>query len=165
MRLFVVIAVLLCWVGSGHAAAPPGDKRELLSDHDTVAKFVGTKAVKCRGLTALCPEDCGHSGDMATFEVVAYVAYEKKGQYGDPKSKQFVTMVQDNKGNAKLPKAVADKINALQAGDLVRLHWRHDYVSRTEAGGGVSKFPDRPIVSVEKLTQAEADKLAKEAKE
>ncbi|HYE20233.1 MAG TPA: hypothetical protein VEA69_17425, partial [Tepidisphaeraceae bacterium] len=78
-------------------------------------------------------------------------------------AKRFVTMVQDNKGNAKLPKAVADKIGALQAGDLVRLHWRHDYVTRTE-GGGTSKFPDRPIVSVEKITQAEADKLTKGAK-
>jgi hypothetical protein len=122
------------------------------------------KAVKCRGLTALCPDDCGHSGDMATFDVVTYVTYDKKGQYGDPKQKQFVTMVQDNKGNAKLPKAVSDKIGALQAGDLVRLHWHHDYVTRVE-GGGVSKFPERPIVSVEKITPAEADKLAKEAKE
>lgn len=144
------------------AADEPKDKRELLSLHDTVAKFAGTRQHTCRGLTSLCPDRCGHSGDMASFDIVGYVRYEKPGKYGDPKADSFMFLVQDNMKNAKVPKELAEQIAALKQGDLVHLVWRHEYVTRKE-GGGSSSFPERPVTLVKKVTQEEADKLLKDA--
>jgi hypothetical protein len=150
------------------AAAPaegPKDKetRELLSDHQTVARLKGVAYRQCRGRTALCPDQCGHSGDFATFEVIAYRAYKKAGEYGDPKGKEFTFQVEDNLKNLKVAKALAEQVRGMKEGDYCLLDWRHDYVSRTEPGGGVSKFPERPIVKLEKITREQADKAAKEA--
>jgi hypothetical protein len=112
-------------------------------------------------LTALCPDNCGHSGDFATFDVVAYLKYEKPGKYGDEKQKTFIFQIQDNHKAPKIPKELAEKVNALKAGDYVLLSWRHDYVTRKE-GGGESKFPERPVNKLEKISKEEAEKLAKQ---
>jgi hypothetical protein len=138
------------------------EKRELLSLHDTVARFAGLHPHTCRGLTSLCPDRCGHSGDMAVFDVVRYVRYEKPGQYGDPQGKEFRFLVQDTMKNPKVPQELAARVAALKEGDLVRLTWRHEYVTRTE-GGGSSSFPERPVAVIEKLKPEEADKLLENA--
>ena len=92
-------------------------------------------------MTALCPDRCGESGTLATFEIVKYMAYEKPGEYGDPKQEQFMVLIEDNRKNLKVPAAIRDAIVALKPGDLVRLQWNHDYV--TQDG---SKFPERPVI-------------------
>lgn len=139
---------------SAVAAPAPEKQRELLSSHDTVARFEGLKYHKCMGLTALCPDRCGESGKLATFAIVNYIKYEKPGEYGDPKQEQFMVLVEDNMKNLKVPKAIRDAIIALKPGDLVHLQWNHDYV--TQAG---SKFPERPIKDLSPLTKEQADKL------
>ena len=139
------------------AASAPEKQRELLSAHDTVARFVGMKDHKCMGRTSLCPDRCGESGQLATFTIVKYLKYDKPGEYGDPKQEQFMVLVEDNMKNVKVPKAIRDAIIALKPGDLVHLQWNHDYV--TQAG---SKFPERPIKDVSALTKEQADKLPAE---
>ena len=46
----------------------------------------------------------------------------------------------------------------LKPGDWVALTWNHDYVTRDG-----SKFPERPLVSLKKLTADEAAELLKKA--
>ncbi len=158
----LIAAAGILLVGAAWAATTEpakNEKRDLLSRHDTVARFVGVAARQCRGLTSLCPDDCGQSGDFATFEIVGYVVYEKLGEYGDPKATEFLFQVADNRKNAKAPKEIADAAAALKAGDLVILNWRHEYVTQMDAGGGKSSSPERPVVKLQKISQAEADKL------
>lgn len=142
-----------------NARPAPARQRELLSAHDTVARFVGLKDHRCMGLTALCPDRCGESGKLATFSVVSYLHYEKPGEYGDPRQEQFMVLIEDNMKNPKVPKAIRDGILALKPGDLVHLQWNHDYV--TQDG---SKFPERPIKDLSVLTKEQAAKLTAEAK-
>ena len=119
----------------------PKQERELLSSHDTEARFVGLSDHRCMGRTALCPDRCGESGKLATFKIVKYLDYKKPGQYGDPKREDFLVLIEDNMRNPKIPEAIRDAILALQPGEMVRLKWNHDYVTQ-----GGSKFPERPIV-------------------
>lgn len=138
--------------------APAGDGRELLSSHDTVARFTGIRDHRCRGLTSLCPDRCGDSGRLATFEIVQYLAYEKPGKYGDEKQQTFSVLIEDNLKNAKVPAAVLKAIDSLKPGQTVRLQWNHDYVTR-----GGSKFPERPIVRVEPMTPEQVEAAKKPA--
>ena len=54
---------LTACVHSGDGASEK--KTETLSIHETVAEFLGTNDHRCRGLTSLCPDECGDSGTMA----------------------------------------------------------------------------------------------------
>ncbi|MBC8127860.1 MAG: hypothetical protein H8M99_12035 [Gloeobacteraceae cyanobacterium ES-bin-144] len=124
----------------------PDQHRELLSSHDTEARFAGLSDHRCMGLTSLCPDQCGESGKLATFKIVKYLDYKKPGEYGDPQQEQFMVLFEDNLKKAKVPVAIRDAILALKPGEMVHLKWNHDYV--TEGG---SKFPERPIVALNPL--------------
>jgi hypothetical protein len=167
MRNAAFCAASCCAVIVLAAVALGGDgateTRQLLARHQTVAQFTGIAYQTCRGLTALCPNDCGQSGDFASFDVAAYLAYEKPGQYGDEKQKTFTFQVQDNKKNPKIPAELAQQVGKLKAGDWVLLDWRHDYVTRTEAGGGKASFPERPVTKVEPITAEKAAELIAKA--
>jgi hypothetical protein len=119
------------------------DKRDLLSSHDTEARFEGLSDHQCLGRTSLCPDRCGDSGKLATFTIVKYLAYEKPGEYGDPKQEKFLVLIEDNQKNPKVPAAIRDAILALKPGDKVHLKWNHDYVTK-----GGSKSPERPVTEV-----------------
>lgn len=136
-------------------AAERKDKRELLSKHQTVAQFQGVASRTCLGLTALCPDKCGQSGNFASFRIVKYLAYEKPGQYGDPQQKDHVFQVEDNMKNAKSPAAVREAVAGLKTDDYVLLDWNHDYVTKDG-----SSSPERPIQKLQKITREEAVKLA-----
>jgi hypothetical protein len=123
----------------------PQEKRELLSAHDTIARFTGLKDHKCLGRTSLCPDECGHSGKLATFEIVKYLNYEKPGEFGDPKQEQFQILIEDNMGNVKVPAGIREAILALKPGDEIHLKWNHDFVTRDG-----SSFPERTITLLEK---------------
>jgi len=140
-------------------ASAPGQKRELLAEHETVARFTSIAFQRCRGRTAACPDNCGQSGNVASFTVVSYLAYRKTGQYGDPKTSTYAFQVDDNHKNLKIPKELAARVQELKPGDHVLLSWQHDYVTRFEAGGGSVSFPDRPITKLQKISQEEADRL------
>lgn len=159
----VALVALLLIAASAPAADPPREKRELLAEHNTVAKFTGIAYQQCRGLTAQCPDDCGNSGDFVSFEIVAYLAYSKPGQYGDPKAQTFTFQLQDNHKNLKVSKELSDTIKGLKKGDYVLLNWRHDYVTTFEPGGQSASSPQRPVVKLEKISREEADKLIEQA--
>jgi hypothetical protein len=133
------------WRAAVEKKLKPAEKRELLSSHDTVAVFKGIREHRCMGLTSLCPDRCGHSGKMATFGIVEYLAYEKPGEFGDPKQESFMVLIEDNMKNPKVPAAIRDAILELKEGAKVRLKWNHDYVTRDG-----SSSPERPIKTLEK---------------
>ncbi|MCP5537177.1 MAG: hypothetical protein H7A51_13235 [Akkermansiaceae bacterium] len=128
----------------------PAEVRKLLSSHVTLATFDGIRFQKCRHLTALCPDKCTHGGKVATFTVTKYLDYQKPGKYGDPKATTFLTMVQDQLGNAKVPDDTLVIINALKKGDAVRLSWNHDYVTKNGAS-----YPVRTITKLVRMDAAD----------
>jgi hypothetical protein len=134
-------------------------KRELLSVHETVAQYEGTRFQPCRHRTSLCPDRCGHARTLATFKIVRYLRYEKPGEYGDPKAEQFHVPVTGPQAAHEADPRWDAAVKMLQPGDLVRLDWRHEYVTRDG-----SSFPERPVTRMEKiLLEAEARALAAEA--
>ena len=151
----IVCIVVLSLIGVIRAAE---DQRELLSDHQTVAKLEGVKMRKCMGRTSLCPDRCGHSGNFASFQIVGYLSYKKPGKYGDEQAKTYLFQVDDNNGNPKIDKELAATVSALKEGDTVLLNWRHDYVTREG-----SKFPERIVYKLQRITAEEGDKLLKDA--
>ena len=134
------------------------EQREMLSLHETVAVYEGTNRVVCRGRTALCPERCETSGDYAAFAIRGYVRYEKPGTYGDPKQERFQVRIADFHHQPAGDAKVAELLRGLKAGDLVRLDWRHDYVTRDG-----SSSPERPLVRLEKIGAADAEALLRQA--
>jgi hypothetical protein len=149
--LSACIVACLVAVINGNAAE---DKRELLSKHQTVAQFERVAYQQCMGMTALCPDKCGNSGDFASFRILKYIAYEKPGQYGDPQQKEYVFQVEDNMKNLKVSPSIKDTVASLKEGDYVLLDWQHDYVTKNGSSG-----PERPINKLQKITREEADKL------
>lgn len=141
------------------AAPPRKDGRELLAEHDTVAQFTGVAFQTCRGLTALCPDKCGSSGDFASFKILGYVLYQKRGEYGDPMTDNFIFQVEDNMKNPKVTPELRATITGLKKDDFVLLSWKHDYVTKDG-----SSSPERPVTKVSKITKEEAEKLLKEKK-
>ena len=144
-------------------AANPNQKRELLADHQTVAKLTSIAYHRCLGMTALCPDNCGDSGDYANFQIAAYLVYTKNGEYGDPKTDSYSFQIEDNHHKLKVTRELSDKARALKPGDYVLLSWHHDYVTNFEPGGGSSSGPERPITKLEPITKDQADKLIAQA--
>lgn len=148
------LLIACCLLGAA-TLAMAGEKRELLARQETVAEFLGLQYQQCRGLTTLCPDKCGSSGNFARFRIVKYLVYKKPGQYGDPKQEQFIVQVDTNLGQPKLPDAQVKIIRALKPGDFVLLAWRHDYVTKDGASS-----PERPLTAIKKISEEEAKKLA-----
>ena len=132
-----------------------GESRELLSLHETVAEFQGLDYRRCLGRTGLCPDRCGHSGEFATFRIVDYLAYEKPGEYGDPKQETYRIQVSDFDKKQLGDPAILKLVGALKAGDRVALSWQHDYV--TKAG---SRFPERVVTRLDPLEAVARPKTA-----
>ena len=152
----VALALLLGVTAVNVSAADTSaaDKRKMLSKHETVAQFVGVTYHKCLGRTSACPDKCGSSGDMATFRILKYLAYEKPDQYGDKQQKQFQFLVADNLKNVKVSAEVKATIDSLKPDDYVRLDWQHDYVTK-----GGSSSPERTVTQLKCITCEEADQL------
>lgn len=132
---------------------------KLLADHQTLAVLGGIDFRLCRGLTSLCPKECGHSGEFANFTIKKYLKYKKHDQYGDPEQTEFLIQVSDYNKKPKGDPAIAKTVGALKKGDFVLLSWRHDYVTKD----GTSS-PDRPIVLLEKIDKAKAEALLADKK-
>jgi len=143
-----LLAVLIFAAGAApvRAAEPGKEKREMLSKHQTVAQFAGVSYHRCMGLTSLCPDQCGNSGDFASFRVLKYIAYAKPGQYGDPEQTEYTFQVEDNMKNPKAPVEIRKTVAALAKGDYVLLDWEHHYVTKDG-----SSSPERVIKKFTKL--------------
>jgi hypothetical protein len=115
----------------------------------------GVKYRLCRGRTAECPKNCGNSGEFAVFRIVKYTSFKKHGKYGD-KRKTYHVQVSDYHKQPKGDPAILKTVRGLKDGDHVLLSWRHDYVTRNR-----SKFPEHPIVKLEKIDTKKAEALLK----
>lgn len=155
----LTVITLLGFSAGSHAAPPRKNGRELLAEHHTVAQFTGVAFQKCHGLTSLCPDKCGSSGDFASFKILGYVLYKKTGEYGDPMQESFMFQIEDNMKNAKVTPELRAAVAALKKDDYVLLSWNHDYVTKDG-----SSSPERPVTKVSKITKEEAEKLLKEKK-
>ena len=158
--LLFVLAIVLTPITLSAADNPKGEKRDLLANHETLAVFDGVDYRLCRGLTSLCPKECGDSGEFANFAIKTYLKYEKLGQYGDPEQQAFLVQVSDYHKKPKGDPKILKTVKGLKKGDYVLLSWHHDYV--TKAG---TSSPERPIVKLEAISKDKAEELlAKEAK-
>jgi hypothetical protein len=133
MRLLLALLVSLvnlpAQAGQGSA--------EVLSSHRTKAVYEGTRHLPCRHRTALCPDRCGHTRDVAVFRITEYVAYEKPGEYGDPKTAEFLLPLKEGE---EVSAAILAAAKDLSKGAAVRLEWLHEYVTREG-----SKYPRRRV--------------------
>lgn len=153
---FIVQLFCISFICATEPAAE--EKREHLAVHDTVATLQKVEFRLCRGLTSLCPKECGHSGNFATFTIKKYLKYDKVGEFGDPQQTAFLVQISDYDKRPQGDPAILKAVQDLKPGDFVRLTWHHDYV--TKAG---SSSPERPIIKLEKLTAAEAAALLDKA--
>lgn len=131
--------------------------RDLLSLHETVAKFDGLETQQCFFMTSLCPNECGHGGVNAVFSIKKYLRYEKPGQYGDKKSDKYYVRISHEVETTGLTPERKQVLDSLKAGDFVLLSWNHDYVHKE----GCS-YPERPVTKLEKITDDEANKMQQE---
>jgi hypothetical protein len=150
MKSTLLISLLL--LARALAAAPepaapdPLNKVEVLARHETIATLKGIAFRQCLGLTSLCPERCGDSGEFATFSINRYLAYTKNGEYGDPKQTEYLVQVSDFTKQPKGDPKVLAWIKSLKVGDTVTLTWEHRYV--THEG---SSSPVRVLVNYESM--------------
>lgn len=98
-------------------------------------------------MTSECPDRCNHGRKWLLFTITSYVEYSKPGQYGDEKGTQFAVQIEPEEERVGHDAASMAVAHSLEPGEAVTLRWDHIYVSRTEAGGGVSKFPMRRLLS------------------
>ena len=152
LNSIVLVAALLGTLAQGE------EKRELLSRHETVAVFAGAPYKKCLGLTALCPDKCDGSGEVATFEIRGYLVYEQRSPSGAPRQNQFTVRISDYNKKPLGNPARRAILDSLKPGDFVLLSWQHEYV--TSDG---SSFPVRPVTLLKKISAAEAAELLKQA--
>lgn len=123
---------------------PPSRQEDILSSHQTKARYDGIHFIPCRFRTALCPDKCGHSKNVAMFTVITYLDYKKTGEYGDEKQMVFSVDVSSPVTQASFADKVRQTISHLKDGAIVRLDWNHIYV--TDKG---SSFPERPVTKLE----------------
>ena len=154
--LVLVVAVSPLTLSAAAKGAPEEIKenRQLLANHETLAVFDGVNYRLCMGRTALCPKQCGHSGEFANFVIKRYLKYEKPGQYGDPKQKNLLVQVSDYDKKPKGDPKILETVKGLKKGDYVFLSWHHDYVTREGAS-----YPERPIVKLESIGKEKAEEL------
>lgn len=148
LALRLIALILISFVSAHGGQATTSETTKTLARHETIAEFMGIFEHQCRGRTSLCPDKCGHSGNVAQFDIIGYLHYEKFGQYGDPQTGRFTVMIENNMKQRKVSPAIGDTVASLTPGDAVFLSWRHDYVTRDGASG-----PERPITKLEKMVK------------
>jgi len=80
--------------------------------HDTVATYEGTKTRPCMFKTALCPNQCGHARENASFKIKSYKTPVEN---------------QDTAVGFETAKTAAEHlatIKGLKEGDEVDLQWK-----------------------------------------
>jgi hypothetical protein len=121
---------------------------QVLSAHRAIAEFAGVQHFPCRFKTSICPDQCTHARDAATFKIETYEAYEKKGEYGDAQQTVFRARIDQREAREGQDPEIVAKIQTLSPGQKVRIAWEHLYVTETATG---SKWPERHIVALDVL--------------
>ena len=119
---------------------------DTLAKNSTIAIFEGISKRQCMFKTALCPDKCNHSKEIAKFKIVEYLEYIKSGEYGDEKQEYFYCDINVNAQEDKQKKEFIDFIKTLKEGDKVKLNWDHIYVDNNG-----SRYPERPIRFIGKV--------------
>jgi hypothetical protein len=70
-------------------------KNEFSTYHTFKAVFKGIEYNKCMGRTAMCPIDCGSSGNFATFKILKYEKLEGDGLTRREKLKKYTIKTSD----------------------------------------------------------------------
>ena len=117
---------------------------QLLASNDTLARYRGVQERACMHRTSLCPDACNHANAWALFDVDTYLAYDKPGQYGDPKEERFAMQTRPA-DKVEHVAGARELLASLAPGDHVRLAWVHEYV--TERG---CSFPIRRVLRLER---------------
>ena len=89
--------------------------------HVFKAQYQGSAFRKCLGRTALCPKECGNSGNLASFKVLEYIEYIPNGEGGREKLETYQTLTSDYY-ERDLNKPYVKDIKALKEGDIVTMH-------------------------------------------
>ncbi len=119
---------------------------DTLATNSTIAVHEGISKRPCMFRTALCPDRCGHSKEIAQFKILEYLEYTKPGEYGDEKQDKFYANLNINDEEDRQKKEFIDFIKELKKGDKVKLNWDHIYVDNNG-----SRYPERPIRSISKV--------------
>ena len=123
----------------------PEEKRELIYGYEATATFKGMHNQPCRHMTSLCPDRCGHGGNVYTFRLDTLLSLI------DPNSKhaKFCTPLEEGQEHCVGEDDLGvhlEQARGLTEGDTVQIAWDHDYVTK----GGMSG-PERPVRSLVKL--------------
>jgi len=123
-------------------------ERELLSKHVCTASFSGLEPGREHMLRVFPPRT---PKTWAAFAIESYEEYEKPGKYGDAQQQTFAFVPAEC-----TDESVTSAVAVLQAGDRVRLAWRHEYVTRTAWSQRLGQrtsasYPERPVVILEQL--------------
>jgi hypothetical protein len=111
------------------AAETSPSKVDLLAFNRVHAVFKGTEHKPCMMRTALCPDRCGHTRDVAVFEVTKYTDYQAWGKYADGKQQVFYLNLNPNDAEDPQHPAILNGVKGLTPGQKVILSWVHLYVT------------------------------------
>lgn len=101
-------------------------KKPFTSTHIFVAQFEGINYRICNGMTTLCPDKCGNSGEIATFRVIDYKYFMVNGEGGTQKLENYQVFISDYHRN-DLDMPFVSKIRNLNEGDFVTIHLEYVY--------------------------------------
>ena len=108
------------------SATSQGLKKPYTSSHVFTAKFEGITFHRCMGRTALCPEECGQSGNMASFKVINYQDLVVNGEAGREKLEHYQVLI-SNFHKIDIDKSYVSDIKNLQNGDEVTIYLEYVY--------------------------------------
>lgn len=120
------------------------EKKPFTSTHVFTAVFKNIQFHTCKGLTALCPKDCGNSGYMANFSVLNYRTHIVNGQAGTEKLDTYTIQLGDFY-KKDFDKDYVRFIRKLKQGNEVTMHIDYIYDYTKSAVMTVEK-----IVSISK---------------
>lgn len=131
---------MICPAGPGPCSTNT-DASTLLARHETIATLKEIKEHKCMGRTSACPDNCGHSGKVAVFEVNEYLKHQQFDKWGSGKQNRFFIQLTGFKerSSSKIDLATIDKVKELNAGDKVYLSWDHCRIKTASASRGERK--------------------------
>ena len=141
-------------------ASPMPAKADLLATNSFEATYLGLMELPCRGMTADCPDKCGHATKVARFRVTKNVDYAQNSEYGDEKvTPGSIVMVDVKKPTpGQDDAAIFELIDKLGLGNKVIMTQEHCY---GEIGNLVTPF--RPVTKLEIIPGTKEEIPATEA--
>ena len=158
MKHFSILLTLLTIPGL--QASPMSENAQVLASNSFEAAYLGLMELPCRGMTADCPDKCGHATKVARFRVIRNVDYAQNSEYGDEKvAPGSIVMVDVKKPTpGQDDAAIFELIDKLELGNKVIMPQEHCY---GEIGNLMTPF--RPVTKLEIIPGAKEEIPATEA--